>query len=186
MTAQSKDTGPSLRELYETKAAAEIAQAEQLLPGADIVASSGNPLARTMLVKGQKGSAEESGGADLSGEDGLAARKALEALGIDPQDVLAVVSRPITDPNPDLVASRIRGLIEAVDPVTVIALDGEAAVDLAAAFALDGLAFGTPMTVFGRTLLAVDGLEASLEDGPRKRKVWKQFITIASGKPGTS
>ena len=186
MTAQSEDTRPSLRELYEAKATAEIAQAERLLPGADIVSSFGNPLARTMLVKGQKGPAEEGGGAALSGEDGAAARKALEALGLDPQDVFAVVSRPTTDPDPDSVAQRVRGLIEAVDPVIVIALDDQAAADLAAAFALDSLAFGTPVTVFGRTLLAVDGLEASLGDESRKRKVWKQFRTIASGKPSAS
>jgi len=181
MTAQSEDINPSLRELYEAKATAEIAQAERLLPGVDIVASSGNSLARTMLVKGQKGPAEESGDAALSGEDGVAARKVLEALGMDPQDVFAILSRPVTDPDLDLVAQRVRGLIEAVDPIIVIALDDQAAVDLAAAFTLEGLAFGMPETVFGRTLLAVDGLEASLGDESHKRKVWKQFRTIVSG-----
>ena len=181
MAVQSVGTGPSLREIYEAKAAAEIDWAEHLLPDADIVASSGSRFAHTMLVKGRKGPAEEGGGAALSGEDGMAARKALQALDMDPEDVFAVISRPTVDADPDLVAQRLRGLVEAVDPMTVIALDGQAAADCAAAFASQDLDFGVPVTVSGRRLLAVDGLEASLGDQTRKRKVWKQFRSLVQG-----
>ena len=179
MTGPGEGARASLRELYEAKAAAEIGVAERIVADADIVASSGNPLARTMLVKGQNGPAEESGGAALSGEDGVAAGKALEALGMDSQDVFAVVVRPTSKSDPDLVTRRLRGLIEAVDPVIVIALDSQAATDCAAAFGLEGLAFGKPTTVLGRRLLAVDGLEASLGDESHKRKVWKQLCSLA-------
>ena len=180
MIAPSEAIGSSLRDLYDAKATAEISRAERLVEGSDIVPSTGNPLARTMLIKGRIGPAEENGGAALSGEDGVAARKALEALDIDPRDVFAIVSRPIPDPDPDSVARRLRRLVEAVDPTIVIALDAQAAADLAAAFALGNLSFGKPVTVSGRRLLAVDGLEGSLGDESRKRKIWKQFRTLAS------
>ena len=37
------------------------------------------------------------------------------------------------------------------------------------------LSFGVPAHVRGRVLLAVDGLEASLADEARKKRVWEQF-----------
>ena len=59
-------------------------------------------------------------------------------------------------------------------PRLAVALDAVAAHDLAAAAGLESLPFGKP-SWWGRTLLAVDGLEASLTDAARKRRVWSQF-----------
>ncbi|HSV94150.1 MAG TPA: hypothetical protein VLH81_13795, partial [Desulfobacterales bacterium] len=84
----------AIERAYRDKALAELAAADRLAPGSDIVASAGDPFAEVFLVKGEPGPAEDSGGEALSGPDGTAARKALAALGFDPASVFASVSRP--------------------------------------------------------------------------------------------
>jgi hypothetical protein len=69
--------------------------------------------------------------------------------------------------------------VEAVDPVLAIALDRAAAEDLAAAFGLEALPPGQPVVVRGRTLCAVGGLAASLDDPAAKARVWKDFKAAA-------
>ena len=163
-----------LAALYAAKAAAEEAAADALLAGLR-VRSSGVPDARVMLVKGEPGKADLRAGEALAGPDREAARSALEALAVDAGSLLAVVSRPTPDAAADAIVRRLALHLEACDPALAVALDAAAAEDLAAAAGVRSLPFGEIAHVRGRTLLAVDGLEASLADDARKRRVWAQF-----------
>jgi len=62
-------------------------------------------------------------------------------------------------------------------------LDGEAAADVSAAFGIDQPAWGRGVVVLGRRIVAVDGLEASLTDPARKRRVWEQLKTARAEGP---
>lgn len=178
--AEGRDASETIQpvSLYEAKARAELALADASAPGSDLVPGAGAPLARTMLLKGLPGPAERVGGSALCGADGDAAALALAALGYDPEDTFRLVSRPEPGIKRDRCANRLRLAVEAVDPHLVVALDAEAAEDLAQAFGVAPLRFGKPAIVLGRTLLAVDGLEASLTDPVRKRRVWRQLQTV--------
>lgn len=165
----------AVRALYEAKVRAELAEADQLLPGADRVAWSGAVLADVVVVKGLDGPAEASGGEALSGADGEALAKALHALGW-PQGVsFHTVSRPIPGCDEGAVVRRLRLQIEAVDPALLIALDAQAADDVARAFGVKRPKFGEALTVNGRRFVAVDGFEDSLVDESHKRRVWKHL-----------
>jgi hypothetical protein len=164
---------------YADKAAAELAHADSLLPGASDVASAGDPFGRVMLVKGEPGPEDARAGKALAGADGEAATKALEALGLADGGVFRTVSRPLADGDAADVAERLAWIVEAVDPDIVIALDAEAGSDLARVADLDALSPGEPVRWRGRALLAVDGLEASLADEAHKARVWAQLKRAA-------
>lgn len=172
-----------LRELHEARARSEIAAANALAPGSDVVAHRGDLMPVIAVLKGLPGPAESSGGAAVSGADGLAAEKALERLGYEPAAVFWALTRP--EPSMDAArrAARVRALIEAVDAPLVLSLDAEAAEDVAAAFSVARLAFGREHSVAGRRLVAVDGLELSLADARRKSLVWKQLQAAAPRGP---
>ncbi len=172
-----------LDRLYRAKALAELAAADRLAPGSDAVRSGGDPFAEVFLVKGEPGPAEVSGGAALSGPDGEAARKALGALGFDPDSIFASVARPGAGIEPALLRERLVMQVEAVDPWVVLALDVVAAAEVSAAFNLGGLAFGRPVFAGGRQFVAVDGLEASLADPGAKRRVWQQLQVLEMRPP---
>ncbi|PKQ20220.1 MAG: hypothetical protein CVT66_05945 [Actinobacteria bacterium HGW-Actinobacteria-6] len=165
-------------ELAEAKVRAELASADELLGESGCIAWSGSVFPAVALVKGEPGEGERAGGIALAGPDGDAARKALDALGAL-GEVWSSVSRPASALEPDVIAARLRMQLLAVDPAVVVALDVVAAADVAAAFRLSALAFGEPVAVQGVTLLAVNGLEASLGDEDRKREVWQQFRGLA-------
>lgn len=163
-----------LPELFQRKVEAELARANSLVRGASDNAIAGERFPCVAFVKGIPGPAELSGAPVMSGPDGEAAAKAIERLGFDPGSTFAVFCRPTSDATDNDVASRLRQVLEAVDPVTIIATDDEARDDLGRAFGVD-LAFGRPIELHGRVALAVDGLEASLVDDSRKRRVWRQM-----------
>ncbi|MBS3956038.1 MAG: hypothetical protein KGZ40_00680 [Clostridiales bacterium] len=168
---------------YRAKIASELAQADSLVPGADLIASSGEFFAEVLCVKGEPGPAEAAGGEALSGPDGEAVAKALCALGFDPSCVFATVARSEPDSDPGTVASRIRAQIEAVDPYVVIALDPVAAHAVSAALSLKDLRPGRVRRLAGREFLALDGLEASLTDQQRKKRVWRQMKALTPRGP---
>lgn len=170
----------ALRALYARKAAAELEAAE--VPGG-AVRWSGDPLAEVALVKGRPGEADVETGRVLAGPDGEAARKALSALGLD-EAWFAACSRPDGAAPDEAGLRELSASIEAVDPRVVIALDADAAEDLAAAAGLPRLRFGVPVERDGRTYLAVAGLEASLGDEVRKRRVWRQFRSLERAESG--
>jgi hypothetical protein len=122
-----------------------------------------------------RGPAEESGGAALCGADGEAAVKALAALGYHEDALFFTLSRPEPDIESGRRARRLRAQIEAVDPLLILAVDAAAADDVAAAFGIERPAFGREARVLGRRIVAVDGLEESLTDPARKRRVWDQL-----------
>jgi hypothetical protein len=173
----------ALREVHEARARAELAEADRACPGCDAVPGAGDVLAEVLLLKGLPGPAEAAGGDALSGVDGEAASKALEALGWDASQAF----RALTCPQPGLdrtrCARRVRIMVEAVDPRVVVALDGQAAEDLARAFEVAPLRPGAEVVAAGRRLVAVSGLEESLDDPARKKVVWREFKAAAPGGP---
>ncbi len=180
-SSASAASGEELRALYEAKASAELDLANARAPGADVVPASGDLLAQVALVKGLPGPAEAAGGPALSGPDGAAADSALAELGYDPSAAFRILSRPEPGLGSAERVARLRYAVEAVDPSVVIALDAQAAEDVWAAFGMGRVAFGRSVRAKGRTLVALDGLEASLGDQVRKKRIWKQMQAIRVG-----
>lgn len=183
MVREAADDVAALAALYAGKAAAEEAAADALVGGAP-VRSAGEPDARLLLVKGELGASDLEAGEALAGPDREAALAALAALQVDAGSFLAVASRPVAGAAAKAVVRRLALYLEACDPGLAIAVDATAAEDLARAAGLPALPFGEPAHVRGRTLLAVDGLEASLGDEDRKKRVWAQFRGLGTKKRG--
>lgn len=186
MPARTPDPAAAeqVRRAFERKIAAELAAADALSPGSDVIPPGGALIAQVMLVKGLAGPAEISGAPALSGPDGVAADKALEALTWPSGSWFATVARPVPEEVPERVSARLLMQVEAVDPYVVVALDEVAASELARAFALESpLRWGEIVAAQGRRLLAVDGLEAALADEGRKRRVWRQLKAAAPPPP---
>lgn len=171
-------SGEQIRALHEARARAEIAAADALVPGSDRVAWCGTLLCEVALVKGSPGPAEVAGGPALSGSDGIALAKALVALGWPEDAWFATLSRPEPDADAESRSSRIRLQLEAVDPRMIVALDAQAAEDVARAFGLTHLRVGEAIQSFGRRIVALEGFEASLGDERRKRRVWQQLQAV--------
>ncbi|MBN1192324.1 MAG: hypothetical protein JXA36_01325 [Coriobacteriia bacterium] len=166
-----------LDELYRTKADAEIAAAEALVQAEGAVRGQGDVLAEVALVKGEPGPADLEAGRALAGEDGVAVGKALDALGL-PESRYAFCTRPGKASDGDALA-RVRLLVEAIDPLTVILLDSRASADVAAAYGSESPEPGVVGRIGGRKVLAVEDFEKSLGDEASKRRVWKQLRTLA-------
>jgi len=181
--APTRETEQELQVLFERRARAELSSADALLPGSDAVACRGALLAQVALVKGLPGPAEAAGGAALSGVDGDAAAKALEALGYAPDELFYTLSRPVTSASPERRAQRLRAQIEAVDPGVIVALDEQAAEDVAAAFGAQAPRPGDTAVLMGRRLVCVAAFEASLPDDRLKRVAWNQFKLAAPRGP---
>ncbi len=172
------DDPAAVHDLCVTKATTELHDADLRVSDVAWVPWTGDVMAEVVLVKGGPGPAEASGGGALTGQDGEAIRKALEALGFDSPKVFCTLSRPSGPIDAAEAARRICEQVETVDPQAVIALDGTAASDLAAAFGLPRLEPGKTRAHHGRTFLALDGFEASLGTTSRKRKVWNQLRNL--------
>jgi hypothetical protein len=175
--------GATLAKAYAAKARAELRDADALLGAKPAVAGRGDPVAEVVIVKGVPDDTERASRSVLSGADGRAAEKAITALGFDPQRTWATCSRPACADN-ESYARRLEMIVEAVDPRLVVALDDEAAADLAAAYRLAALKPGEPSVVRGRVLGSVGGLAASLADPTEKGRVWGRFQSIAAAVPG--
>lgn len=132
-------------------------------------------MAQVAAVKGLPGPAEASGGAAISGADGIALLKALEALGYPADAVFLTLSRPEPGLDRERASDRLRLQLESVDPNVIIALDAEAAADIAEAFGCATPIPGTPLRVLGRRIVAVGGFEAALADPKGKQRVWAQL-----------
>ena len=165
-----------LRALHEARVRAELAAADAAAPGSDRVAPRGALLAELAAVKGLPGPAEASGGAAISGADGTALQKALEALGYAAETVFFTLSRPEPGMDRERASDRLRLQLEAVDPKVVVALDAEAAADVAEAFGCEEpVPGGAALRVLGRRLIAVSGFEAALADPDAKQRVWAEL-----------
>lgn len=182
MSPQRDDTSGEaarLDRLYREKARAEIAAAEALVPGADAVASHGDELADVLVVSGSPDAAEGEAHRAVAGPAGEAIGKALDALELSQARFFAC-SRP-SRASADARAARLRLLVEALDARVIVALDGDAAADLAAAFGESVPAFGEAVSLLGRTAVAIDGFASSLDDPARKKRVWKQMQALKRG-----
>ena len=178
-TAASDEIAAKLRALHEARARAELAAADALAPGSDRVAWRGALLAEIAVVKGLPGPAEATGGAALSGADGEALAKALEALGWNPDTVFYTLSRPEPGTDAPRRSDRLRLQLEAVDPNAIVALDAEASADLAEAFGCEEpAAGGAALRVLGRQIVAVSGFEAALSDPKAKQRVWGELKAV--------
>ncbi len=162
--------------LYRDKAAYEIAEAERALPSLR-VRGTGDALADVLIIKGEPGADDIASGTALAGADGGAIHKALDALSL-PSRRYALCSRG-PDADESARAAWLRSVAEAVDPRVIIALDADAGADLAAAFGVETPPFGQVTRVLGRDVLVVDGLEESLADESRKRRVWAQLRSLS-------
>lgn len=172
-----------LRALYAARSRAELDAAEEVA-GGPAVRWSGDPLARTMFVKGAPGLADTEAGAAFAGPDGEAASRAMAALGRDGEGILFTCSRPpVSLPESDRYA-RLAAQIEAADPEVVVAADPDAAADVACSLGIATLVPGQPAVAGGRVFLALSGLEDSLGDEGRKRVVWGQLKSLARSRPG--
>ncbi len=165
----------ALAEAVRAKAVSEIAAADALAGGVPVAVGGAIP-APTLLVTARASATESEEGTALAGVAGEAAGKALAGLGLPPEWA-AVVSRQGDVPLA-VMRERLGLIVEAVDPGVVIALDAEAAEDVAAALGASPLRFGNPARVGGRRVLAVDGFQASLTDETRKRRVWRQLTAL--------
>lgn len=159
--------------LYRAKAHAEITEA---LDAGSAVAWSGDVLADVLLVKGEPGADDVRAGSALAGADGDAINKALDALEASPAR-FAICSRALDGEGGDR-ARTLRLVAEAVDPRVIVALDADAATDVAAAFAIEVPAFGVPVTVGGRTVLAIEDFAGSLGEEALKRAAWAQLRAL--------
>lgn len=164
--------------LYRAKAHAEIDTAEALAGTSQPVRGRGDELADVLLVKGEPGAADLAEGVALAGEDGIAADKALDAIGA-PAHRFALCTR-LPGLAQEVRLERLALIVEAVDPRIVIALDPLAARDIADACETGPLTPGVLISWRGRSILAVDGLEASLSDATLKRRVWAQLKALAA------
>lgn len=154
--------------------------ADSVVPGADIVPVTGSLMPAVLAVKGRPGPAEQAGGGAMSGADGEALAKALSALGFDAERVAAVVSDPVGTTATEERSRRLRLVIEALDPDIVLALDIDGGTDAAAAMGVAEPPPGRLVTAGLRALLVVDGLEASLGEESRKRRVWGQIRALGA------
>ncbi len=170
--------GARIDALFRAKALAEVERADRTGDAVPSVRTHGDVLAEILLVKGEPGPDDRERGYALAGGDGEAAGKALEALGLT-ATWFAFCTRS-EGLEPTARYTRIRLLVEAVDPSTVIALDPVAAADLVEATGMAPLDTGVLHAWRGRTVLAVDGLEASLSDPELKQRVWRQLKALSA------
>ena len=147
------------------------------------VVMTGNAFSQVLLVKGEPGEEEHGDMGLFTGPDGVALRKALQALGYEPQDWagLAVwddAGRPLS---PEL----LREAICALDPATLIVCDPAAtnairesyAEDLALLERFDEamLADGVVATVAGMRVMSLGGFAAALSDAREKQVMWARL-----------
>jgi hypothetical protein len=178
----------ALRAAYEAKALAELDDADALVgPGRHRPTSghrartwSGPVLGpRIAFVIATPNAAADSD-ALLDEVTADAASKAADALGAGPAGAFTIVSRPAGTASAKARARRLRLAMEAVDPLAVIALDADAAADVAAAFELDGLRPGRPVSAGGRVLGAAGEFADSLGNATAKAHAWSAMKAIAA------
>jgi hypothetical protein len=170
----------ALQAAFDAKTRAELADADALI-GAGESGHSGvviGPRIAFVVARPASAVAGEGRGV-LTARVADAAAKAAEALGAA-GDTFEIASRPVHGAPAEARARRLRLALEAVDPLVVIALDGEAASDLADAFGLDGLRRQSPVRVCGRAIGFAGEFAASLDDTTEKARAWSAMKAAAA------
>ena len=145
---------------------------------------SGNAFSSCLFVKGSLSGDELAGGPLLGGADGEDLRAALAALGYAPEDWVALGAVGLGSTAP-LDAALLREAVCVLDPATVIAVDGVAAMALRAAYATElaglpdfdaaMLEEGVVAHVLGMRVMALGEFAASLGDGRQKQLMWARL-----------
>lgn len=169
------ESNESLSSAFSIKMRVELQTAEKRAPLCGEAASNGPMDAQTLVFKGQLGPSETAGGVAVSGADRSAILAALDRLGWDSGRVFFAWAPLCADQDPAARAARLVGIVEAIDPELVVALDADATGEVATALGIAQPGFGRIHEPRGRTFIGVDGLEASLTDEVRKRRVWSQL-----------
>lgn len=169
------------RQAYVDKTNAELNDLSQ-----QGVYVSGTAFSPILILKGEAGAAELSGGETLSGDDGAALRAALGALGYDPQDWLVLPCAQLADGGP--APALLRQTLMALDPSTVVCCDEAAAMVLREALADDLAALptleeamltaGIVVHVLGMRVLNLGGFEAALTDAHQKQVMWARLKQV--------
>jgi hypothetical protein len=167
-----------IRREFEAKAGAELHDADGLV-GASVGSWEGPLLGARVAFLVARPSEASGAGALLAEPVRDAVLKAADALGAG-EDVFVAVTRPQGVTDTEAAARRLRLLIEAVDPPVVIALDAEAASDLALAFGAGDLRPGHPVRALGRGLGATGDFAASLDDPDAKKRAWSAMKGAAA------
>ena len=181
--------GVSSSERKEALAAMAEQEIEALVARGVRVA--GNIFSPVVLLKGELNAEEQAGGVLLAGDDGVALRSALSAIGWAPEDFCALASvagegeagvATTLEPGSSLPVALFREALEVLDPEAMIALDETAADAVRNAYA-DALAEiedfnaamlkpGLVVQVLGRRVLVLDGFEKALADKHEKQRMW--------------
>ncbi len=162
-------------EAYVQKVHAELEEVEGLG-----VRMSGNAFSSVLFVKGEKGPAEQAGGAPLSGADGKALRAALIKLHYAPEDWAAIDASV----SPEV----LRRAITVFDPATLVLCDETATAAVREAFVDDLVALANPedallspgclIPVAGMRMLSLGGFEAALQSSSEKQRMWAYLKQI--------
>ena len=148
------------------------------------VVMGGDAFSPVLLAKGQLTVEEAAGAAPFSGEDGMALRASLSALGYQPQDWETVLTCDATGEKA-LEASLLRETFCALDPATLICCD-EASADAVRETYADDLAAlddfeqallvpGKVAHVCGMRVLNLGGFAAALGDARQKQVMWARL-----------
>lgn len=166
-----------LEAAYAAKARAELADADAV--GGAGPDSWGGPVVGARIAFLVAHRADPAPAAILPDRTADAVARAAEALGAA-DATFVLVTRPEAKTSAEARARRVRIALEAVDAPAIIALDSEAAEDLASAFELDRLRAGTPVRAMGRSLAFVGEFTASLDDASAKAKAWSAMKAAAA------
>lgn len=168
----------ALRTAYEAKALAELAEADAVI-GAAPGTWDGKVVGARIAFVTSRPAAPGTGGGVLDLRTGEAVALGAEALGAG-DDVFLLATRSAAKFPREDRARRLRLAVEAVDAPAVIALDADAAQDLAFGFGLGGLQPGAPVRAFGRTLGSAGDFAASLDDPAAKARAWAAMKAVAA------
>ncbi|MCL2882871.1 MAG: hypothetical protein FWF30_00140 [Coriobacteriia bacterium] len=189
---------------YKARQAATILAEERLHVVAEYAKHlSQADLVEVLAVKGKAETAMGAAGAQVPfcGPDWQALEKAMTRLGYDPPTWAGLnLPRPGISPLPengsqpgqttDRSSERLAALVEAIDPIAVIALDRESWVALKEAYrdwdapALDAWCYGGVAQVAGRCFLSVEGFLDSLATEAGKQRSWAQLKQLKQARRG--
>lgn len=143
----------------------------------------GNAFSQVLLFKGES---EHENAELLSGQDGVALRSALSALGYAPEDWMGLSAFDVQ--GDALPVDVLRLALTTIDPATIVALDEPAAAALREVYAqelveLEDLSCATlqpgyVVTILGIRILPLGGFEASLSDQRAKQQMWAYLKQI--------
>lgn len=160
-------------EVYKERLAEELSDLS-----ATGVSFSGTIPSPVCILKGKPNAQELAGASVLSGADGDALSKSLDALGYLPNSACALLTVFISDHHTahPLPPELVRLAIEVLDSSTLLVADKPAALALQEAYKLPTpLEEGVIHSVKGRRVLCLGGFEDSLDNEREKQIMWARL-----------